>query len=143
MMRKGYVPDLHSAFDLWLGAGKPAYAARPRLEPEEAIGLARESGAVPILAHPHTLGITTADAMARLLDRLVEAGLIGLEAIYPTFHRHVRDGYSDLARRFGLAVSGGSDFHGHYKPGLALGTGYGDLGVPASVLDSLRPQAAR
>jgi predicted metal-dependent phosphoesterase TrpH len=142
MKRKGYVPDLHSAFDLWLGAGKPAYAARPRLEPEEAIGLARESEAVPILAHPHTLGITTSEAMARLLHRLVDAGLIGLEAIYPTFHRHVREGYADLARRFGLAVSGGSDFHGSYKPGLELGTGYGDLSVPESILDSLRPQPA-
>lgn len=142
MMRHGYVPDIATAFDLWLGSGKPAYVSRGRLEPEEAIALTRESGAVPVLAHPHTLGITTAAGMARLLDRLVEAGLVGLEAEYASYHRHVRAGYSDLARRFGLVVSGGSDYHGTYKPGLSVGSGYGDLVVPGSVLEGLRPYAA-
>ena len=141
MMARGYVPDIRSAFDLWLGAGRPAYVSRERLDPVTAIGLARESGGVPILAHPHTLGITTADAMARLLGELTDAGLVGLEAIYSSYHRHVRDGYADLARRFGLAVSGGSDYHGTYKPGLQLGSGYGDLVVPGSILDDLRSRA--
>ncbi|HEY6634193.1 MAG TPA: PHP domain-containing protein [Acidimicrobiia bacterium] len=141
MMTKGYVPDIRTAFDLWLGAGRPAYVSRERLDPITAIGLARESGGVPILAHPHTLGITTADARARLLGELADAGLVGLEAIYSSYHRHVRDGYADLARRFGLAVSGGSDYHGTYKPGLQLGSGYGDLVVPGSILDDLRSRA--
>ncbi|MBW3667045.1 MAG: PHP domain-containing protein, partial [Actinobacteria bacterium] len=47
MMARGYVPDIRTAFDLWLGAGRPAYVGRDRLGPEEAISLARESGAVP------------------------------------------------------------------------------------------------
>lgn len=141
MMRHGYVPDIWTAFELWLGSGRPAYVSRARLEPEEAIVLTRESGAVPVLAHPHTLGITTAADMARLLDRLVDAGLIGLEAEYASYHRHIRAGYSDLARRFGLAVSGGSDYHGTYKPGLSVGSGYGDLAVGGSVLEGLRPHA--
>lgn len=143
MMRHGYVPDIRTAFDEWLGAGKPAYVGRPRLEPEEAIGLARESGAVPVLAHPHTLGITTAAAMAELLTRLCAAGLVGLEAIYSSYHAHERAGYADLARRFGLAPSGGSDYHGTYKPGLELGSGYGDLVVPGEVLEHLRTHAGQ
>jgi 3',5'-nucleoside bisphosphate phosphatase len=142
MMARGYVPDIRTAFDLWLGAGKPGYAGRDRLDPEEAIVLARESGGVPVLAHPHTLGITTAADMASLLTRLKQAGLVGLEAYYSTFHRHVREGYADLARRFGLLPSGGSDYHGTYKPGLRLGSGYGDLVVPASLLDELREHAS-
>ena len=142
MVAKGYVPDIKTAFDEWLANDKPAYVGRPRLDPEQAIGLARESGAVPILAHPHTLGINRAAEMAELLDRLVGYGLVGLEAIYPSYYRHEREGYSDLARRFGLLPSGGSDYHGTYKPGLDLGTGYGDLSVPNSVLDELRSHAA-
>ena len=142
MVAKGYVPDIKTAFDEWLANDKPAYVGRPRLDPEQAIGLARESGAVPILAHPHTLGINRAAEMAELLDRLVDYGLVGLEAIYPSYYRHEREGYSDLARRFGLLPSGGSDYHGTYKPGLDLGTGYGDLNVPDSVLDDLRSHAA-
>jgi 3',5'-nucleoside bisphosphate phosphatase len=141
MMRKGYVESIAEAFDLWLGAGKPAYAARPRLSPEEAIGLARASGGVPVLAHPHTLGINRSHEMADLLTMLRSSGLVGLEAICAGYHRHEREGYADLARRFGLIASGGSDYHGSYKPGLELGTGYGDLLVPDTVVDELRAQA--
>jgi 3',5'-nucleoside bisphosphate phosphatase len=141
MMSRGYVPDIRTAFDLWLGSGKPAYVGRDRLGPEEAIALARESGGVPILAHPHTLGITTAGDMADLLARLRRAGLVGLEAVYPAYRRHEREGYADLARRFGLIPSGGSDYHGTYKPGLMLGSGYGDLVVPGSLCDELREHA--
>jgi predicted metal-dependent phosphoesterase TrpH len=141
MVRHGYVPDIKTAFDLWLATGRPAYVGRLRLEPEEAISLARESGAVPVLAHPHTLGITKAKEMASVLERLRAAGLVGLEAFYASYHRHEREGYADLARRFGLAVSGGSDYHGDYKPGLALGSGFGDLVVPASLVEELRAHA--
>lgn len=138
MMRKGYVESVAEAFDLWLGAGRPAYAGRPRLSPEEAIGLAVDSGGVPVLAHPHTLGINRAEEMADLLDRLRNAGLVGLEAACAGYRRHEREGYADLARRFGLIASGGSDYHGRYKPGLELGTGYGDLVVSEAVMDELR-----
>lgn len=141
MMKHGYVPDIRTAFDLWLGRGRPAYVGRDRLDPGEAIGLARESGAVPVLSHPHTLGVTTAPNMADLLTGLKRAGLIGLEAIYGSYRRHEREGYADLARRFELIPSGGSDYHGSYKPGLSLGSGYGDLAVPDSVLDELRRHA--
>jgi hypothetical protein len=138
MMRKGYVQSVAEAFDLWLGAGRPAYAGRDRLTPEEAIGLTLDSGAVPVLAHPHTLSINRAEEMADLLDRLRAAGLVGLEAAYAGYHRHEREGYADLARRFGLVATGGSDYHGRYKPGLELGIGYGDLVVPELVLERLR-----
>jgi hypothetical protein len=143
MMAKGYVPDIRTAFDEWLGAGKPGYVGRERLEPEEAISLTRESGAVPVVAHPHTLGLTTASAMADLLTRLERAGLVGLEAFYSSYRRHEREGYADLARRFGLVPSGGSDFHGRYKPGLEIGSGYGDLVVDGSVLEELREHHGR
>ncbi|HSO50959.1 MAG TPA: PHP domain-containing protein [Acidimicrobiia bacterium] len=141
MMRKGYVETIDEAFELWLTSGKPAYIGRPRLSPEEAIQLARASGSVPVLAHPHTLGINRAHEMADLLTRLIAAGLVGLEAYCAGYRRHEREGYADLARRFGLVPAGGSDFHGTYKPGLSLGTGYGDLIVPDVVVEELRPHA--
>ncbi len=141
LVSRGYAPDIQTAFDLWLGTGKKAYIGRPRLDPVEAIGLARESGAVPILAHPHTLGITTAAEMTGLLADLRRAGLVGLEATYSTYRRHEREGYEHLARRFQLIPSGGSDYHGEYKPGLDLGSGFGDLVVTRSVLEELRAHA--
>ena len=143
MMRKGYVESQEEAFESFLTAGGRAYVSRPRLTPEEAIRLARESGAVPVLAHPHTLAINRAAEMEDLLHRLVRAGLVGLEANYAGYRRHEREGYTDLARRFGLLPSGGSDYHGAYKPGLELGTGYGDLAVPESVVEGLHAHAGR
>lgn len=143
MMAHGYVPDIRTAFDLWLGKGKPAYVDRDRLDPGEAITLARESGGVPVLAHPHTLGITTSTEMTDLLTGLRRSGLVGLEAIYGAYRRHERDGYADLARRFGLIPSGGSDYHGTYKPELLLGSGYGDLAIPEHLLEELRDHLGR
>lgn len=142
LVRKGYAPDIRSAFDRWLGSGRPAYVERRRLDAGKALALARQSGAVPVLAHPHTLGIHRAEEMARLLGGLTEAGLVGLEAIYSTYRRHEREGYAHLARRFGLVPSGGSDYHGTYKPDIEVGVGHGDLYVPDSVLDGLREHAA-
>jgi len=141
MVKKGYATDITAAFDEWLARGRPGYMSRPRLTQEEGVGLARESGAVPILSHPHTLGVVDADEMARTLHRLKAAGLVGLEAACAPYRRHERDGYTHLARRFGLVPTGGSDFHGAYKPGLELGVGYGDLAVPDSVVDELRERA--
>jgi predicted metal-dependent phosphoesterase TrpH len=138
MVAKGYVPDIRTAFDVWLANGAPAYVKRLLLTPEEGIALAIESGAVPILAHPHTLGVNRAAEMADLLDELKGYGLIGLEAHCSGYHQHERYGYDDLARRFGLIPSGGSDYHGTYKHGIDLGTGYGDLHVPERIMETLR-----
>jgi len=140
MTRRGHVEDIPAAFDLWLGKGKPAYVGRTRLQPEVAITLARQEGAVPILAHPHTLGIDTSEEMAMILRRLRAAGLIGLECHYPLYTPGERLGYVDLARRFDLIPSGGSDYHGTYKVGIELGVGKGDLVVPDAVLEELRPR---
>jgi len=80
LVRKGLVADIPDAFNDYLGNGAPAYVPRLRLEPEEAIGLARASGGVPILSHPHTLGHTSAGEFSATYRRLTEAGLVGIDA---------------------------------------------------------------
>lgn len=137
MVRKGYVPDLPTAFDEYLASGRPAYLGRDRLTPEEAIGLARASGAVPVLAHPHTLGIENRLEMAELMERLVAAGLLGIECHYGTYDQPGRAGMVAMAARFGLLPSGGSDYHGSYKADVALGVGRAGIPVPDSVVDHL------
>jgi predicted metal-dependent phosphoesterase TrpH len=113
--------------------------ARPRLSPEEAIGLALESQAVPIVAHPHTLGLNTSEEVSTTLRRLAEAGLVGIECYYPLYSPFEREGYAALAARFGLKPSGGSDYHGTYKPEVEMGIGRGNLAVADELLDALRP----
>lgn len=138
LVGKGYVADIQTAFEQYLGGGRPAYLGRDRLSPAEAIGLATESGAVAVLAHPHTLGVDNRFEMAKLMEELVDAGLIGIETHYGTYLDEGRAGMEAMARRFGLVPSGGSDFHGTFKPDVMLGTGKVGLPVPSRVLDELR-----
>ena len=50
--------------------------------------------------------------------------------------------YLELAHKYGLLVTGGSDYHGAVKPGVFLGTGYGgNLKIPADLIDRLREYA--
>jgi predicted metal-dependent phosphoesterase TrpH len=138
LVRKGVVGDIPGAFNEYLGNQAPAYVPRLRLEPEEAIGLARASGGVPILSHPHTLGHTSAGEFSATYRRLTEAGLVGIDAYYGDYSPDQREDLAAIARSFGLIPSGGSDYHGSYKEGLELGSGRGDLDVPDSVLEELR-----
>jgi 3',5'-nucleoside bisphosphate phosphatase len=138
MVRKGYVPDAETAFAEYLAAGRPGYVGRARLTPEDAIGLARAGGGVPILAHPHTLGVDNRFEMSELMDRLVAAGLAGIECYYGTYEQPGRNGMVAMARRFGLIPSGGSDYHGTYKPDVMLATGKVGIPVAGDVLEELR-----
>ncbi len=138
LVRKGVVGDIPDAFNEYLGNQAPAYVPRLRLEPEEAIGLARASGGVPILSHPHTLGHTSAGEFSATYRRLTEAGLVGIDAYYGDYTPEQREDLAAITRSFGLIPSGGSDYHGSYKEGLELGSGRGDLDVPDSALEELR-----
>ncbi len=136
LVRKGYVGSVQEAFDVWLGKGKPAYLDRERLLPAEAIALAHASGAVTVLAHPTSLGFD-GPALERFVAGLAADGLDGLECEYGRYPLELRAALAGMAGRLGLAVTGGSDYHGRYKPDLALGTGLGDLAVPDELLDAL------
>ena len=86
MIRKNVVPDIPTAFDRYLAAGRPAYVGRERLTPAEAISLARASGGVPVLAHPFTLGRNLDSELRRQRSGdLAEMGLIGVEVEYATY----------------------------------------------------------
>jgi sugar phosphate isomerase/epimerase len=95
------------------------------------------------LAHPYSLELEGAD-LAALVGELAAAGFGGIEAIYGRYSPRQRQDLSNLARRFDLVATGGSDHHGTIKPDLTVGTGRGDLKVPDQVLIDLearRPAA--
>lgn len=136
LVRRGYVGSIDEAFERWLARGRPAYVERERLDPAETVSLAHASGAVAVLAHPRSLDRTDGE-LSVLLAELVEVGLDGLECAYGRYSPHERTALRELARRHDLAPSGGSDYHGAYKPDLSLGVGTGDLHVPDDWLDGL------
>lgn len=137
LVRKKIVSSIQEAFDVWLAKGQPGYVDKSRLSPADAMRLARESGGVPVLAHPLSLDVPPAELEA-IVGELAATGLAGVEAIYGRYSEEDRAGLAALATRHDLVVTGGSDFHGTYKPDLQIGTGRGDLDVPDAALDNLR-----
>jgi hypothetical protein len=137
LVGKGYVSSMSEAFSTYLGPRGSAYVPKVKLGPDQAIPLLKAEGATVVLAHPFLLGWTLSqlEYQARALMAL---GLDGIEAYYTEHSAQQTQGYLRLADRLGLAVSGGSDFHGAIKPRISLGTGKGGLHVPVKVLDDLK-----
>ena len=82
--------------------------------------------------------------MERLLGEMRGLGLGAIEAYHSDHGPRDVGQFLELARRLGLAVTGGTDFHGGAKPAVALGTGIGgNVAVPRAVLDNLRQRAIR
>ena len=94
---------------------------------------------VPVLAHPVLLGLRR-EKLAAVLDRLKAAGLKGIEALYPENTPEETEELLELAGKIGLKVTGGSDFHGIYKPEIRIGVGRGGLRVPYSLLQKLKDE---
>jgi hypothetical protein len=136
LVARGAFDSRSEAFAELLGDGGTAYVERPRLSVTEAIALATESGAVTAVAHPYTIE-GNRDTYPALFAELHDLGLVGLEAYYPEHSPDLRRHLADLATDLGLVVTGGSDYHGAGKPGLHVGTGFGDLMVPDTALTDL------
>jgi predicted metal-dependent phosphoesterase TrpH len=137
LVNKGFVRTIAEAFEKYLRNGGSAYVEKDRLSPEESIALIHEAGGVAVLAHPFTLHLPV-DQLDPLFERLVQGGLDGLEVYYSVHTPEQTAQYERLAERWGLVKTGGSDFHGDYKPKIDLGVGMGDLQVPYSILEELR-----
>jgi predicted metal-dependent phosphoesterase TrpH len=141
LMQSGHVGSIQEAFDVWLGKGQPAYFERDRLTPEDAIELTHASEGVCAVAHPGSLGLVDGE-LDEFVGQLAGAGLDGLECEYGAYLPEERAPFHDLARRHGLAPTGGSDYHGENKPGLSVGVGRGDLRVPDEYLGGLESRRA-
>jgi predicted metal-dependent phosphoesterase TrpH len=139
LVRKGYVTDVQDAFDRYLANGRPGYVPRRRLDARRAVELARASGAVPVIAHPHTLGVSADDYETAFQD-LVDVGLGGIEAYYSEYEPPLREHLAGLCRGYGIVPTGGSDYHGSYKTDLYVGIGRGNLVVPDETVDLLEAE---
>jgi len=141
LVRKGYFPSVRAAIDALLAEGCPAYVEKEDPSPAECIQRIRASGGVACLAHPRRLGNGDPAQDEAILRALTEAGLQAVEVWHPDHDARAVSRYFQLARKYGLAVTGGSDYHGSRTPGLRLGDA-GGARVNKSVLDELRRRAA-
>ncbi len=129
LVEKGVVRTVEEAFEKFLKKGAPAYVPKARLSPEEAFSAIQAAGGLAVLAHPVHLKLSPSE-LADYVARLKDMGLAGLEAYYTDHSPEFTSFCLDLARRFDLVPTGGSDFHGHNKPDIKLGRGFGNLRVP-------------
>ncbi|MEO8946632.1 MAG: PHP domain-containing protein [Gemmatimonadaceae bacterium] len=106
LVRAGHVADHRDAFDKYLGAGRPAYVPKPRLEIADAIALAHAAGALAVWAHPGR------DGTRERLVRLKTHGLDGTEVRHPGHTPIDTQRLLRLAAELDLVPSGGSDWHG-------------------------------
>jgi predicted metal-dependent phosphoesterase TrpH len=138
MVEKGYVASIQEAFDLYLDESAKGYVERDEPELEAGIRKLCEAGALSSLAHPIRLSRRNPASFEKDLAEMCAMGLGAIEAYHSDHLQTDTAFFLSLARRYRLAVTGGTDFHGDNKPGLALGTGYGNVAVPRQVLEALR-----
>jgi predicted metal-dependent phosphoesterase TrpH len=143
LIQKGYVKTFDEAFRRYLGELAPSYVERYAPYVPAAIERVIEAGGLPVLAHPVRLGFRDPEVEEKFIGELRDAGLRGIEVFHSDHRPADMQRYAGLARKYNLAVSGGSDFHGEVKPQISLGTGFnGNLNIPMSVLDGLRAVSA-
>ena len=121
LVEAGHVRTIQEAFDLYLADGRPAYCARIGASPAEVVGVIREAGGIASLAHPGPLG------KDHLIPMMASHGLAAIECFHSDHDEAAQTKYLEHARRFGLAVTGGSDFHG---PGTRRAEFFGKVSLP-------------
>lgn len=146
LLRRRQVKTFDEAFRRFLGNDRPAYVPRTEVSAGEAIELIHRAGGVAVLAHP--LAYRCGDqgrrqSLTSLLDSLVSARMDGMEVAYSNCSAHDSNLLMSEARVRGLAFSGGSDYHGTATPQVSLGSGRGNLRVPAAWLQELEARRCK
>ena len=139
LVAKGYASSIQEAFDVYLDEKGKAFVEHESPSLMEAIDLVVKAGGLASLAHPVRLGRRKGNEEEALIATLVGAGLGAIEVFHSDHNPPDVMRYLGLARRFGVALTGGSDYHGEAKPEVELGTGRrGNVSVPRRVLEGLR-----
>ena len=114
MLKKGYVKTKNEGFEVFANYRD----TEPALPPEDAISAILRSGGIPVLAHgilADGSGALTEEDISARVERFRAAGLLGLECYYSAFTPRQREIMLNLAEKFSLLVTAGSDYHGTNK----------------------------
>ena len=138
LAKAGYVQCPQEAFDRWLGEGKAAYVPYDKFTIKEGIQLLRRCGAVPVWAHPC---LFRGGKVEEVLNDLLDAGLMGLEVFHPCHSAGEVEQLKGLCDKYGLLMTGGSDYHGPELDGKEK-TSLNMLGLPGELLFPIKQAAA-
>ena len=111
LMQIGKVKHRQEAFDRFLGKGRPYYVGHEGADLDVAVEAIRSAGGVPVLAHPLSLYVSWGK-IDETIEKVKRHGVEGLEAWHPAVR--INEGFKleEVARKFGMFVTAGSDFHG-------------------------------
>jgi predicted metal-dependent phosphoesterase TrpH len=140
LVHTGYVTSVQDAFDQWLATGRPAFMPRTGPSPTAIVETIHEAGGVASLAHP---AVTKRD---ELIAPLVAHGLDAIEVYHSDHSPQDQQLYAAMAKRLGVLVSGGSDFHGDdplQNPSRTRRSILGVVVLPPPAFAALQQQAAR
>lgn len=137
LYEQGAIGSIDAGFRKILAQDGPYYVMRKYLTPESGIRLIQKAGGVPVLAHPLLYKLSVSE-IRNLLTGLKRFGLRGIEAMYSRNRGNDEAFVRKLAKEYGLFITGGSDFHGSNKPDLSIGTGTGNMQIPATLLENLQ-----
>lgn len=132
MLRKGYVTTSRQAFDKYLKLGSPAYVRRDLMSAEACISLIRNAGGLPVMAHPYQTNLEDS-RLKRLISRLKDAGLWGIETVYPGYSAEQMFELMRIAGKYSLFTTAGSDFH-NGKNGFEIGMSVSEDFLPLARL---------
>lgn len=133
LLNKKYVYSIADAFQKYIGKGRHAYVKKYKITPKEAIDLIIGLKGVPVLAHPQIMN------QDKLIPIMVDEGLQGIEAYHSD---HTKEGvkkYLEIAHKYNLLVTGGSDCHGIGKGKVLMGT----VKIPYELVEKLKDKAGR
>jgi 3',5'-nucleoside bisphosphate phosphatase len=135
-----HAASIADAFDRYLSEESPAYVPHRGASPAEVVALVAAEGGVASLAHPGYRGAGKPSPKDDLVPTLVEAGLTAIEAFHSSHDEAMQLHYVALARRHGLAVTGGSDYHGD---GARRAEFFGVTHLPATHFETFLARAGR
>ena len=131
LVEAGFCANQEEAFERFLKRNRPAWVPKFRMNAPDTIALIHRAGGVAVLAHP---GLNRSDD---LIKPLVEAGLDGIECYHSRHSSSTSEYYVQLAERYELLITGGSDCHGYNKGRPLIGT----IKLPNCHVEELRTVA--
>jgi len=137
LIERKAVTNFDQAFSKFLRKNGRAYVEAEKFPAIESIRTINRAGGVAVLAHPTTFDYSM-KRIREMVGEMAESGLIGIEAFYPGHSTKTSRKLAEMAEEFSLLVTGGSDFHGSIKPGIAIGGAPAMPPVPYILFEKLR-----
>jgi predicted metal-dependent phosphoesterase TrpH len=132
MVKAGFVSHMDEAFEHFLKKGRPAWVPKSKISALDAVNLIHHAGGLAVIAHP---GLNRSD---EIIPDLVKAGMDGIESFHTKHSTMMSERYLEMADKYHLLVTGGSDCHGFSKGKPLVGT----VKLPYTAIEKMRAKLA-